>query len=548
MRFAHGSRSVEGVTDPAPLSAPHPDGTAPPELDARQRRAILIAVCTALMAVVASASALNVVQPQLARDLGATQSEVLWILNAYVVALAALLLPLGAVADRWGRRRVLLIGLVIFTAATVAAAFAGSVEAMIAARIVAGVSAAMIMPVTLSVITSSFPDAARSQAIGTWTAVAGGGGMLGMIAAAVLVDLASWRALFVLPAALAGAALLLALRAVPDSREPARGSFDLPGALLSAAGIGGLVIGVQQGPIDGWLQPLTAGALAVGVAGLGGFAVHELRHRAPLLELRLFRDLRLASGTATLLLVFAVSAGVFVVLFPFLQAVLGWSALHSMAGLLPLIALMMVAAGLAPKLAAAVSARATVITGTATMAAGLAAMALLASPDAYRSIVPGLLLIGLGMGLAMTPATEAITAALPRDRQGVASALNDTTRELGSALGVAILGAYFAASYASAIDARASELAPGSAPIARSGIEQAYALATQQPGDGGAALAAAAREAFVDGWATSMWLGAAGMMVLCLVLIRVLPRAERGAVAAAGLSAQPPTQAETPGA
>ena len=191
---------------------------APVIHDPRRRLGILWAVGLALMAVVASVSGLNVAQPQLATEFGASQSEVLWIINLYILTLAAFLLPLGAAGDRLGRKSVLIAGLAVFGVANVAAAFAPSMEVMLVARFLTGVGAAMIMPVTLSVITSSFPDEERSKAIGVWTAVAGGGGILGMYLSAVLVDLASWRWLFALPTAMTLAALVIAVRAVPNSR------------------------------------------------------------------------------------------------------------------------------------------------------------------------------------------------------------------------------------------------------------------------------------------------------------------------------------------
>ncbi|HWO67007.1 MAG TPA: MFS transporter, partial [Umezawaea sp.] len=211
------------------MSTPPPTGVP----DARQRRAILVAVCVALMAVIASVSGLNVAQPDLATTFGASQSTVLWIINVYTLALAALLLPLGAIGDRRGRKPVLLTGLVVFGVANAVAGLAPTAEVMLAARLVAGVGAAMIMPITLAVITSTFPEGERGRAIGVWTGVAGGGGVLGMFLSAALVDVASWRWLFVLPIVLVVVAFGLALRSVPDSREESGHPFDVVGALTS---------------------------------------------------------------------------------------------------------------------------------------------------------------------------------------------------------------------------------------------------------------------------------------------------------------------------
>ncbi|MDG4831078.1 MFS transporter [Solwaraspora sp. WMMD1047] len=297
--------------------------------DPRRRRAILIAVCIALMAVIASVSGLNVAQPQVAVALGASQSTVLWMINVYTLTLAALLLPLGALGDRVGRKPILLVGLAMFGVASAAAGLATSSGMMIAARLLAGVGAAMIMPVTLAVITSTFPDEERSKAIGVWTGVAAGGGILGMYLSAVLVDWANWRWLFLLPVLLVAAATGLALRAVPNSREQSRHRFDLVGSLTSVIAVVALIYVLHEGPIHGWTAPVTLVSLLVGVAAGIGFVAWELRRAAPLLDVRLFRDRRLASGSLVLLALFGVQAGIFVVLFPYFQAVLGWSGLRA---------------------------------------------------------------------------------------------------------------------------------------------------------------------------------------------------------------------------
>jgi EmrB/QacA subfamily drug resistance transporter len=491
--------------------------------DPRRRRAILTGVCVALMAVIASVSGLNVAQQEIALAFGASQSTVLWIINTYTISLAALLLPLGAVGDRWGRRPVLLTGLVVFGVASAAAGAAPSSEVMIAARLLGGVGAAMIMPVTLAVITSTFPDGERSRAIGVWTAVAGGGGILGMYLSAVLVDLASWRWLFVLPVALVVVAVVMAVRSIPDSREESPHGFDTVGSLTSVVAAVGLIFVLHEGPQRGWTAPVTLLSLLVGIAGAVGFVAWELRRPAPLLDVRLFRERGLASGSLALLAVFGVQAGIFVVLFPYFQAVLGWSGLRSTLALMPMALLMMAASGLAPRAAARVGARSTMASGIVLGGAGLALMATFVSVDGgYLSVLPGMLAMGLGMGLTMTPSTEALTSALPRERQGVASALNDVTREFGTALGVALLGAVLSAGYRDAIDARL-----GAGPDTDA-VREGIALAT---GARTPALVRAAQESFVDGWQQAMW---AGVAVMALLLGYVLARGPRRTPPAAG--------------
>ncbi|WP_437063049.1 MFS transporter [Streptomyces sp. enrichment culture] len=501
-------------TDQPPQAAPTPatGGRTP---DARQLRAILITVSTALMAVIASVSGLNVAQTHMAVAFDASQTTVLWIINVYTLALAALLLPLGAIGDRLGRKPVLVTGLAVFGAAGVVAGLAPSAGVMIAARVAAGIGAAMIMPITLAVITSTFPEEERGKAIGVWTGVAGGGGILGMFLSALLVDVADWRLLFVLPVVLAVVALAMTLRSVPNSRERAAHSFDTVGALVSTIAVTGLIFVLQEGPERGWTAPVTLIGLAVGVVAAIAFVAWELRRRdASLLDVRLFRERGLASGSITLLVVFGVQAGIAVVLFPFFQAVLGWSGLLSTVAMMPMAVMMMAASGLAPKAAARIGARATMTAGVALATVGLALMALFVSVDGgYLSVLAGMLAMGTGMGLSMTPSTEAITGSLPRAEQGVASALNDVTRELGTALGVAMLGALLAGGYRSAVDGRLEGIPGGAADIAREGIANAVEVA---PATGGHAqdLIHAAQQSFVDGWQQAMWIGAAVMGAL----------------------------------
>jgi len=487
-----------------------PSGSIVP--DARRRRAILIAVCIALMAVISSVTGLNVAQPDLAVAFDASQSTILWIINSYTLTLAALLLTLGAVGDRSGRKPVLLIGLTVFGVANVAGGVAPSAEVMLAARILSGIGAAMIMPVTLAVITSTFPDKERGRAIGVWTGVAGGGGVLGMFLSAALVDVASWRYLFVLPVALVLVALAATLRSVPNSRSESAAGFDLIGALTSVVAVVGLVYFLQEGPEQGWNAAATLVSLAVGVAAAAGFVAWELRRRAPLLDVRLFRERGLASGSVVLLLVFGVQAGIFVMLYPYFQAVLGWSGLLSTAGLMPMALLMMVASGISPRLTERLGARAAMLIGIALAGGGLTLLAVLVSVDGgYLSVLPGMVAMGLGMGIAMTPSTEVITSSLPREQQGVASALNDVTREFGTALGVALLGALLTAGYRSAIEPALYGVPAATADAAREGIANTLHDPHATP-----ALVNAAKESFVDGWQTSMWAGVILMAALAL--------------------------------
>jgi len=482
--------------------------------DVRQRRNILIAICLALIAVVASVSGLNVAQLPIATDLRASQSEVLWMINVYAITLAALLLPLGAVGDRWGRKPILLVGLALFAVANAAAGFAATIEIMLGARFLSGVGAAMIMPVTLSVITSVFPDGERSKAIGVWTAVAGSGGLLGMFLSALLVDALNWRYLFLLPVVLVAVSAVMATRFIPNLREQSEHRFDFVGAILSLVAISALIYFLTEGPQQGWDMPVTLVSLAVAVGAGTGFAVWELRYKAPLIDIRMFRQRSLTSGSLSLLTWFGVQAGVLVVLYPYFQAVLGWSGLLTTLGLMPIALSMMAFSLVAPRMLARVGTRVIMAAGIAIGAIGIALMAGLVSVDGgYLSVLPGMIALGVGMGLSMAPSTEAITSSLPRDQQGVASALNDVTRELGASLGVALLGGVFVVGYSRAIASRVGGLPVEAAQSAGRGIADALAIASQgKPYSH--ALYRAAQEAFVLGWQQSMWAGVVAMTVL----------------------------------
>lgn len=507
-----------------PLDSPH-DVIADP----RRRSRILVAMCLALIAVVASVSGLNVAQQALADDLGATQGQLLWIINGYTIALAALLLPVGAIGDRFGRKPILLTGLTLFVGANLVAALSTSVTMLLVARVVGGAAAAMIMPVTLSVITSSFPAADRARAVGIWSGFAGAGGILGLFVSSFLIDQVTWPWLFVMPIGFAVAALVMSGRAVPNSREHSEHPFDTVGAILSAVAIGGIVLGIHEGPERGWSDALTLTGLVVGTVALVAFVAWELRHQEPLMDLRVFTDRELSTGAIVLTIVFAVMMGLFLVLVQFLQAVAGYSALRASAGLLPMAFLMMPLSAVAPMIAKRVGLRRTMLMGSMAFATGLVLMALMvSSTNPYWSILPGLLVMSVGIGLLMSPGTTAITESLPEERQGVASALNDTVREFGGAVGIALLGSVLNAGYRADI-APVADALPGEAGDAvREGIGQAVGVAQQVGGANGLSILQHAREAFVAGWRHSMWVGVGlAAAVVLYVLIRG-PRLDDG--------------------
>lgn len=476
--------------------------------DARRRRLVLAAMCIALVAVISSVSGLNVAQQALAADLGATQNQLLWIINGYTLVLAALLMPVGAIGDRWGRKPILLIGLVVFSLSNLASAFASGPTSLIGLRVLAGVGAAMIMPVTLSVITTSFPREEQAKAIGTWAGFAGAGGIIGLFASAAVIDNATWPWVFALPIAFAAASFVLTAAFVPHSVERAEAGFDVAGSVLSAIAVGGLVLAFHEGPEQGWSAGITVAALAAGLIGSTAFVAVELRRDHPLLDVRIFAIRGLAAGSVNLFVVFAVMFSLFLVLVQYLQAVLGYSAVRAASGLLPMALVMMPLSTVAPTVAERIGFRRTLVTGMLLMSAGLLTFATLADPDGgYLTVLPGILILGAGVGLAMSPSTAAITASLPEDKQGVASALNDTVREMGGAVGIALIGSVLNSAYRANIAAATSALPPEAAEPVSEGIGGALGVASQL-GANGAVLLDSARQAFVDGMAPALYLAA----------------------------------------
>lgn len=484
--------------------------------DTRRRKLILAAMCVALVGVVASVSGLNVAQPALAAELNATQSQLLWIINGYTLALAALLMPIGAIGDRWGRKPILMAGLIAFAGTNLASALARDPNLLIALRVLAGASAAMVMPVTLSVITTSFPREEQAKAIGTWAGFAGGGGIIGLFVSAAVVDNVTWPWIFALPIVLAAVSFVLTAKFVPHSVEHSGAGFDVAGSVLSVLAVGGLVLTCHEGPERGWTDIVTITAMVVGVASSLAFVRTELRLEHPLLDVRIFRLRGLAAGSINLFVVFAVMFSLFLVLVQYLQAVLGYSALEAAAGLLPMAILMMPLSTVAPMIAEQVGFRRTLVAGMLLMAAGLVMFALLADPDrGYLTVLPGTIILGAGVGLAMSPSTAAITSSLPEDKQGVASSLNDTVREMGGAVGIALIGSVLNSAYQSNVTPAAHRYPAAVAKPAIEGIGGALAAASHL-GPKAASLVDAARQAFVDGMVPALLL-AAGLSVAAAI-------------------------------
>jgi len=504
-----------------------------PILSPRRVRAVLFVVALSLMAVVSAVAGLNVALPSMARETGATQTELTWIVDAYTVVFAGLLLIAGALGDRFGRRRLLLLGLVIFAAAAALGLVTTQPGQLILVRMLMGVGAAAIMPTTLSVITTSFPEAERPRAIGVWVGVAGGGAVLGLFATGLLLQWFPWTSFFALNVTLASLAFVGVLLVVPESGDPAH-RLDVVGGALSLVAVAALVFGIIEGPDRGWDDPLSWGTLLAGVLALVAFMGWELRQETPLLDPRLFRLRGFSAGSLTILVQFLSSFGFFFITLQYLQYVTGRSPLDAAIALLPLPIVLLPVARRAPVVAQRVGFWRLGPLGLVTMAGGFLVLSRLDVDTPYWFFALGLVLFGLGMGLAGTPATTAITASLPMHKQGVASAVNDTARELGSAVGIAILGSILNQTYRAGMADAVAGLPPQAAEKVLGSIAFTSAPQVAQMGEKGRQLVDAAQHAFVAGVGASVFAAAATLLVAAAAVAVLAPR---GTVAAQSQSA-----------
>jgi EmrB/QacA subfamily drug resistance transporter len=503
---------------------------------ARQRRLVLVVVALALMMVVSAVSGLNVALPDLARDTGATQHEVQWIVDAYTMVFAGLLLAAGAVGDRFGRRRVLLAGVAIFGGAAAVALTVDDPAALIAVRAVMGAGAALVMPTTLSIITTSFPPEERGRAVGVWVGVAGGGAVIGLLGSGVLLELFSWSSFFGLNVALAVLAFAGTLLVVPPSRDARPPRLDPVGALLSLAGVSALVFGIIEGPTRGWGDPLVLGGALGGLAVLAGFVVWELRRPDPMLDPRLFRLRGFGTGALSLTVQFLAAFGFFFIVLQYLQFVAGRSPLQAALALLPMPLVMIPLARRAPALADRVGLNRLGALGLLLIAAGLSVVSLVGVDLHYGVLLGGLVLFAAGMGLAGTPATTAIVGSLPAAKQGVASAVNDVSREFGSALGIAILGSVLNDRYRAGMQEATAGLPTDVGEAVRDSIAFVGQAPIEQLGPAGASLQAAAEQAFVDATGAAL-LVAAGLLVAAAAFVAL--RGPRRVEAPAGVEPKP---------
>lgn len=458
---------------------------------------MLTVSCMAVALVVSAMAALNTALGDIARDTGATQAQLTWIVDGYTLTLACLLLPAGALGDRYGRRRMLVLGLLLFGAASAMPILVDSPEWLIATRGAAGVGAALVMPATLAVITAEFDPHTRSRAVGIWAGVAGSGAVAGLLTSGLLLELWSWHSIFFALALVSVVVTLLACTLRPTS-APMADPFDVPGAVLIAAAVALFVFGVIEGPARGWLHPLVLIGLVAGLAAAGAFAVVESRRSHPLLDVRLFRGRAFAVGSVSLLLQFLATFGLFFLIVQYLQLVLDYSPLQSAVALAPIAAPVLVLSVLSPWLLRLVGLRVLTAAGLTVLSASLFLLTRLGIDSDYIDVAVPLIISAIGIGLCTAPATSAIVSNTPEDKQGVASAVNDAAREIGAAIGVALAGSVLAVGYSRSIEPTAAMAPPEAQQAIGDSLASSLAVA-EMAGPQGARLETLAREAFVSG-------------------------------------------------
>ncbi|MFD1814209.1 DHA2 family efflux MFS transporter permease subunit [Rhodococcus gannanensis] len=386
-------------------------------------------------------SALPVIQV----DLGASVEQLQWFLNAYTLAFATLMLAAAGLGDRIGRRRVFLWGIGVFALASIASALSTSAEMLIAARAVQGVGAAAIMPLSLTLLAAAVPEAKRALAIGVWGGVAGLGVALGPVIGGAVVDGFSWQAIFWINVPVAVIAVPLALQALGESHGR-RGPLDLTGVVLAGVGVFLGVWAIVRGNDDGWTSATVLGSLAVSVIALVAFVIRELRTEHPLMPMRMFRSRNFSAANVIGLAFTLGMMGSVFLLSQYLQIVMGYSPFQAGLRTLPWTAAPMIVAPIAGILAPRVGLRALLVTGLSLQAASLVWMSFVfEAGTGYPAMVPALAMAGIGMGMTFAPSTTAVLADMPEQDHATASSVNSTIREVGVALGVAILTAVFLA-------------------------------------------------------------------------------------------------------
>jgi EmrB/QacA subfamily drug resistance transporter len=484
----------------------------------------LAVLCLSLLIIGVDNTILNVALPTLQRDLDATSSQLQWIVDAYMLVFAGVLLTAGALGDRFGRKRALTIGLAVFGLGSLGAALSDSAEILIAARAVQGIGGAFIMPSTLSILTATFPAHERGKAIGIWAGFSGLGIAIGPLSGGWLLEHSGWNAIFLVNLPIVVTALVAGRWLVPESKDPSAPRLDFAGFVLSIAGLTALTWGLIEAPARGWTDAAILSAFAAAAVILASFVVAELRTREPMLDVRLFRNPRFSASSAAISLAFFALFGMIFFLTQYLQDVLGYSALEAGVRTMPVAAGLVLGGPSSAKLAERIGAKLVVSGGLAIVAAALYLLSTADAATAYGTIAAALVMLGFGMANAMAPATDAIMGSLPEAKMSVGSAVNDTTRTAGGTLGVAVLGSLLSSGYRADMDAVTAQLPAPARDVANDSLAGAMAVA-HRIGDG--RLASAAQDAFLSGMHSAALVAAGIALAGALVALAFLPSYER---------------------
>jgi len=467
-------------------------------------------LCISLVMIVMANASLNVALPTLADDLHASSSSLQWIVDAYSLVFAGLLLTAGSLGDRYGRRLALNGGLIVFGAASLFAVLSNSSTAVIGARAVMGVGAAFVMPATLSILAHVFPPNERPRAIAIWAGFAGFGVAMGGVVSGALLEHFWWGSIFLINVFVVVVALVAGFFLIPRSREKIHAPLDPLGALLSIAGLSALVYGIIEAPDNGWLSAQTLGTFAIAIAILSAFVWWQWKAKEPMLDLRFFRNPRFTAATTAITLVFFAMFGTYFIFTQYLQFVHGYDPLSAGIRMVPWALAYIVSATQSAKLVERFGQRLVVSSGLVIGGAGLATVALTSSLTAsYWWFALGIVIEALGMGITTAPSTGAIMQSLPLHKAGVGSAVNDTTRELGGALGVAVLGSLVASHFRSSFGSAIAGLPAKATHSLAEALQHAAAVG----GVRGGTIATAAKVSYVDAFNTTLWVGMGVVLV-----------------------------------
>jgi EmrB/QacA subfamily drug resistance transporter len=490
-----------------------------------RRWVILGVLCTSLLVIVLANTSMNVALPTMARELGLSTSAQQWVVDAYALVFAGLLFTAGTLGDRFGRKGFLQAGLVLFALGSAYATFVASTGGeVIAARAVMGVGGALVMPATLSILVNSFPSHERARAIAIWAGVSGAGGAVGLVLGGWLVEHYWWGSTFAMNLPVIALSFVIGTRILPTSKDPHPSAIDVPGSILSMAGLGALVYGLIEAPHWGWTSASTAIALGISVLLLVGFVAWELHTPEPMLDMTLFRNRAFGVSSLGVTMVFLVMFGFFFVVVQLFQLLFGYGPFESGLRMLPFIPVMIVMTTASPRLVERFGTRLVVSVGMTVTGVGVLLLSGLNAASTYGEVLVGMFVMAAGMGLTMTPMTDLIMSSVPRDKAGVGSAMNDTTRELGTTLGVAILGSILSSTYASHLGSAVGLLPPEVRSIASGSLGGALAVSQQIGGDTGARFADAAKSAWADGVHVSFVVGAVIVFVAAAISFAFLDR------------------------